>query len=461
MNAFQDIKRAYFLGIGGIGMSAIARYLNATGIEVAGYDRVSTPLTDQLSREGIMIFFTENKEKIPEKFREKENVLIIYTPAIPVNHEGFRFFREKDFRMIKRSEALGKIMNTKKGIAIAGTHGKTTVSCIITHLLNESGVKCNAFLGGISKNLNSNLLLNPDAECIIAEADEFDRSFHQLHPHLAVVTSIDPDHLDIYDIYENLKAAFGKFVSQIKKGGELIFKHGLPLVIPEGVKAMTYSLNSREADFHPVDEKREGFRYTFGLKTPEGIIKNLQLNVYGRVNLENAVAACSVAHSLGVKEIQVRDALASYSGVWRRFDVRVEEEGIIYIDDYAHHPEELNAFIASVREALPGKRITGIFQPHLYSRTRDFAAGFATSLSALDDVVLLDIYPAREKPIPGVSSELIYKKLHNAGEKILVSKDQLLKAVHELKPEVLLSMGAGDIDQLVEPVENLIKEMNR
>ncbi|MFW5821495.1 MAG: UDP-N-acetylmuramate--L-alanine ligase [Bacteroidota bacterium] len=461
MSVFKDITRAYFIGIGGIGMSAIARYLNSTGIEVAGYDRVSTSLTDNLSREGIKIFFSEEREFIPEKFRDKNNVLIIYTPAIPESHDGFQYFRENDFRMIKRSEALGMIMKTNKGIAVAGTHGKTTVSSMLSHLLNNSDFAINAFLGGISKNLESNLLLTPDAEFTVVEADEYDRSFHHLFPHLAIVTSIDPDHLDIYDIYENLKAAFGQFVSQLNKDGILIYKEGLPLAEPEGVKAYTYSLNSSTADFYPFAEKREGFRYNFNLKTPSASVNSLRLNVYGRVNLENSIAACAAAWALGMDEKRIREALATYSGVYRRFDVRIENEKRIFIDDYAHHPEELRVFIASVREALPGKKITGVFQPHLYSRTRDFADGFATSLSALDHVILLDIYPAREKALPGVSSEMIYEKLHNAGEKILVSKEQLLKVIRELDPEVLLTMGAGDIDQMVRPVEKLLSEMNR
>ncbi len=460
MTVFDNIQRVYFLGIGGIGMSAIARYLNSSGFEVAGYDRVPTPLTDTLSHEGIKIFFSDEEKLIPDEFKEKNNVLVVYTPAIPHDHPLFEFFKEKGFRIIKRAEALGMILKTGKGIAVAGTHGKTTVSSIIAHLLNKSDLKCNAFLGGISNNLKSNILINDQAKYSVAEADEFDHSFLHLFPYLAVITSIDADHLDIYGNYENLKSAFQKFVSQINDNGILIYKEGLTLIVPEGIKALTYSLNSEKADFHPLNEERSGFRYTFTLKTPAGKIDSLKLNVYGRVNLENAIAASAVAYTLGVSEREIRLALASYTGVWRRFDVRIEEKNRMYIDDYAHHPEELRVFIASVLEALPGKRITGIFQPHLYTRTRDFAEGFANSLSALDDVIIMDIYPAREDPVPGITSRIIFEKLDNAGERILTSKDKLLKVIKKLDPEVLLTMGAGDIDQMVDPIEKLIKELN-
>lgn len=438
-------------------MSALARFLKATGHAVAGYDRVSTPLTDSLIREGIKIHFDDDPALIPPEFRELPKTLVVYTPAIPSSHKELSFFRENGFRIMKRSELLGEIMKATRGIAVAGTHGKTTVSTMIAHILNSSELKCNAFLGGISKNLNSNLIVNKNADLTVAEADEFDRSFLRLYPEIAVITSMDPDHLDIYGDYENLKSSFNLFVQQVSEGGKLIYKEGLVLDVPECIDDYTYSLDSGKAAYHPENIKREGFCYRFDLLTPGGKIDSLRLEVYGKVNLENAVAALAVAHQLGVDEDALREGIASYSGVKRRFDVQVETTGRIFIDDYAHHPEELKAFIGSVKEALPGKVLTGVFQPHLYSRTRDFVEGFAESLSVLDNVILLEIYPAREEPIPGVSSRIIYEKLTNKGERLLISREQLLIVVDEMDPSVLLTMGAGDIDQFVDPLRELIK----
>jgi UDP-N-acetylmuramate--alanine ligase len=456
MRDISDIKRVYFIGIGGIGMSAIARYMLLIGRKVAGYDRVSTSLTDTLTREGMNIHFSDDVLLVPRVFMDPENTLVIYTPAVPPDHSELTYFREKGFRVMKRAEALGMIVNSRKGIAVAGTHGKTTVSSMIAYLMKNSPEGCNAFLGGISKNLDSNLLLNPKAEYTVVEADEFDRSFLHLHPFMAVVTSMDADHLDIYGNYDNLKDSFNGFVSQIDESGLLIYREGLPLVVPPFLRSFTYSPEQATASFYPLNVQRDGFSYRFSLKTPSGILDSMELGVYGRVNLENAVAALAVCHFLGVDEAVMREALTTYSGVKRRFDVRIETEERIYIDDYAHHPKELMAFIGSVKEALPGKKITGVFQPHLYSRTRDFADSFAESLSMCDNVVLLDIYPAREKPIPGVSSKIIYERLTNKGEKVMLEREQLFQVISELDPEVLLTMGAGDIDQLVEPIQNLL-----
>ena len=349
-------------------------------------------------------------------------------------------------------------MRLKYSIAVAGTHGKTTVSSMIAHLLHSSGVPCNAFLGGISKNLGSNLLLSHRPEFTVVEADEFDRSFLTLFPYAAVVTAMDADHLDIYGNQQALVDSFTRFVSQIVPGGILVYKKGIPVVLPEGIRTYSYSA-SEKADFHLASYTIKGFKSMFSLHTPSGEIKNLCLGVYGKVNVENAIAGAAIALLSGVPEGKIRKALEEFSGVSRRFDVRKENEKIIYIDDYAHHPEELKAFILSVREATPGRRLTGVFQPHLFSRTRDFAEGFSQSLSLLDDVVLLDIYPAREEPIPGVDSGIIFNKLENKGARILCSKKQALEETGKLKPEVLLSMGAGDIDQLVPGFENLLNRL--
>jgi UDP-N-acetylmuramate--alanine ligase len=450
-----NIKRVYLIGIGGIGMSALARYYHALGMNVSGYDRTSSIITDQLVKEGLDIHFSDNIELIPKNFKNKKETLIIYTPAIPDDHMELNFFRDNDYELVKRSQALGKISANKKCIAVAGTHGKTTVSSMITHFLEHSGVSCSAFLGGISKNLNSNILINTNSSILVAEADEFDRSFLSLYPEMAIITSMDADHLDIYESHEKLKDSFSQFVSQIKGGGTLILKKGLKIDLPSTVKTFTYSLTGK-ADYYADNIRHSGLSYTFDLVTPDKTIKNLSLGVYGRLNLENAVGALSLALLLGADIYKIPEAVLSYKGVWRRFDVQIESDKLLFIDDYAHHPEELKAFISSVREAMPGKRISGIFQPHLYSRTRDFFGAFAESLSLLNDVILLDIYPAREKPIEGVDSGIIFKELTNNGEKRMCTKEQLFDIVDALNPEVLLTMGAGDIDQLVKPIKEFL-----
>lgn len=460
MNTLYGIERAFFIGIGGIGMSALARYFNATGIEVAGYDRVSTTLTDRLSGEGMSIHFTDDISLLPPAFRKPQGTLVIFTPAVPATHRELVFFREHHFRVLKRSEALGLIVKGMKVIAVAGTHGKTTISSMITHILSAGGIKTNAFLGGISTNLGTNFLFSPESDLVVVEADEYDRSFLKLYPDMAVLTAMDADHLDIYGDRKALLETYGNFVSQIRDGGTLLLKQGLSPDHTGHLKTFTYGL-SGEADFHPREVIRQGFRYRFSLSARGEVIRGLTLGVYGKVNLENAVAACSVALLTGAGEEALRKGLEGYSGVKRRFEVMIERPDCVFIDDYAHHPEELKAFISSVSEALPGKRLTGIFQPHLYSRTRDFAAGFAESLSALDDVIVLDIYPAREEPIEGVGPELILGQLKNPGEKIHCSKARLLQVIDELNPEVLLTMGAGDIDQLTEPLKELLQNKHR
>jgi UDP-N-acetylmuramate--alanine ligase len=454
----KNIKNVFFIGIGGIGMSALARYFKARGMGAGGYDRVETPLTQALQSEGMEIHYADRTELIPVKFLRKETCMVVYTPAVPSSHSELQFFRKNGYRVMKRSQVLGMIAGESRCIAVAGTHGKTTISSMIAHIFNHAGLNCNAFLGGISKNLDSNLLLKKDARMVIVEADEFDRSFLSLFPANAVVSAVDADHLDIYGTHDALLESFNSFVSQVKPGGILVYKKGIRLKLPAGIRCLSYS-TSEAADFSLADYRSDGFKIRFSVKTPYGEISNLQLGTYGKVNVENAIAALAIALLNEVSTEKIREALLTYRGVARRFDMRIQTGKHIYIDDYAHHPEELRAFITSVREAVPGKRLAGIFQPHLYSRTRDFSPGFSESLSLLDDVILLDIYPAREVAIPGVTSEMILGGLSNPGLKMLSSKTQLRAIIEDLKPEVLLTMGAGDIDQLVEPLEKLLNGM--
>ncbi|MCX6230795.1 MAG: UDP-N-acetylmuramate--L-alanine ligase [Bacteroidetes bacterium] len=439
----------YFLGIGGIGMSAIARYFHSKAAVIYGYDKTKTPLTEQLIKEGMQIHFEENINEIPENID-----FVVYTPAIPKMHKELQYFQKKAFNIYKRSEVLGMITRDAKSIGVAGTHGKTTISTMTAHLLKQSAIDCSAFLGGISKNYNSNLLLSEKSDYIVVEADEFDRSFLQLHPYIAVVSSIDADHLDIYGDKNELKKSFEVFISQIQKGGKLIVKKGLQLIMPDNIDIYTYSLNEN-ADFHAANITIKNGYYYFDYIFPDGIFKEIKMGYPGLHNIENAVAAISVAVLSGVKENEIRPALAAFEGVSRRFDFRIRTEKLVYIDDYAHHPEELKACIYSVRNLFPDKKICGIFQPHLFSRTRDFADEFARSLELLDEVVLLDIYPARELPIPGITSQFILDKIINT-EKHLVEKSEIINFLKNRDIEVLLTLGAGDIDQLVEPIEKML-----
>jgi UDP-N-acetylmuramate--alanine ligase len=455
----NDIHKVYFLGIGGIGMSAIARYFLSQGKKVAGYDRTSTPLTDQLVREGMEIHFQDEISLVPGIYKSKSDTLIVYTPAVHESHSEFRYFRENGFSILKRSQVLGIIMETHKGIAVAGTHGKTTISSMIAHIFRHSGKSCNAFLGGITRNYDSNLLLDSGSDYFIAEADEFDRSFLTLFPEMAVISAVDDDHLDIYSNRKNLLEAFQQFVSQIKKGGTLIIKKNIEIINPEGINIFTYSLD-QEADYFASDFRKEGLFNRFDIHAGKEVYKDCILGVHGKLNIENAIAAFAIAHQSGISPDKICDALADFKGVKRRFEIILHSQKTLFIDDYAHHPAELRAFITSVKDAIPKARIAGIFQPHLYTRTRDFAGEFSKSLSILDDVILLEIYPAREEPIEGVNATMIFDKLTNNGEKILCSKTQLLRVIEEMNPMVLLSMGAGDIDQMVEPIRELLIRIN-
>lgn len=455
---WTKLDSVYFVGAGGIGMSALARYFVSQGKQVGGYDRVSTALTDQLGREGVDIHFEDRSALIPKAFRNPERTLVIYTPALPKDHQELNYFRKCGFRVIKRSAALGEIFNAGFGVGIAGTHGKTSISTMLAHIVHESNLGCNAFLGGISKNTGSNFYLDPSSSIVVAEADEFDRSFLALFPDIALLSSMDADHLDIYHSEANMRLGFESYIAQIGEKGKLIHKFGLKPAIPGHVEVFTYSLENPESDYHAINMHSQGLGTSFEVVSPGGIIPNIHLRLPGRLNVENAVAAIAVAMQLGLSPDTIRINLSGYKGVERRFDLMVHNEERIYIDDYAHHPEEIRAFLTSVRTMFPGKKMTGIFQPHLFSRTRDFAAEFAESLGLLDVLILMDIYPAREEPIPGVSSALIFDQVV-ISDKFLVSRKQVMKVVMEQKPVLLLTMGAGDINQFVSPIKSWMESL--
>jgi UDP-N-acetylmuramate--alanine ligase len=462
MLKFTDIKQVYFLGIGGIGMSALARYFASQGIAVSGYDRTATELTRALEKEGIAIHYNDDPALLPANLNETDS-LIVYTPAVPATHQELNTLINRGFSIHKRAEVLGIICNSRRTIAVAGTHGKTSVSTIAAHILKSSAKGCAAFLGGISKNYQTNLLLdNTGSEWIVAEADEFDRSFLHLKPELAVITSMDADHLDIYGSHEKVIESFRLFAGNIREGGALVHKKGLPFSSDSSLKYKLFSYSITEAaDFCAENiELKDGY-YQFDLKTPDITIEKLVLNYPGMVYVENSVAASAVALLAGASPEAIRRGLATYAGVKRRFDIHLKNENFVLIDDYAHHPEELRATIQSVRDFYRGRKLTGVFQPHLYSRTKDFSAEFARSLDLLDEIVLLDIYPARELPMEGVTSDLIFRKIENRNKK-LCTKAELVKVAETFEPGIVIMMGAGDIDSLVEPVkEQLLKYEGR
>jgi UDP-N-acetylmuramate--alanine ligase len=454
MRQVTEIKYFYFLGIGGIGMSALARYFNKMGKKVAGYDKIETSLTNELTDEGIDIHYEENINAIPsEILSNKSDTLVVVTPAIPKNHTEWNYFINNGYSIVKRSELLGLLTKESKTVAVAGTHGKTTTSTIIAHLIKQSGINCSAFLGGIAKNYNSNLLLSKEKGLIVVEADEYDRSFLTLYPSMAVITSMDADHLDIYGSKEYMEESYRLFAQQVNSNGIIIAKKGLNLGENISATVKTYS-NREEADYVANNIRVEEGKFVFDFVSADKKIENIVWGMPGRHNVENAVAAIAVALNLGVKEEIIKSALLSFEGVKRRFEFHVRTSKNVYIDDYAHHPEELKACIEGIKELYIDKKITGVFQPHLYSRTRDFAEGFAQSLDMLDECILLEIYPARELPIEGVSSQTIMDRMKLNNKKLL-SKEALLEYINEKKPEVLVTLGAGDIDQLVEPIKKI------
>lgn len=449
----NNINHIYFLGIGGIGMSALARYFSRHGIRVEGYDRTCTPLTEALESEGIPVHYIDDPSAIPANID-----VCVYTPAIPGDLKELTAIKKSGVPLMKRSAMLGSLSQSKPCIAVAGSHGKTTTTSLIAYLLQESNHGCLAFLGGIAKNYNSNYIEDPDAAVLVAEADEYDRSFLQLSPSIAVITAIDPDHLDIYGDLAALKSAFADFIKQIRPAGTLLIKEGLDFNfhVPDKVKVYTYGF-SETADFHPINIHLMDGIYYFRLVSPLGVSEEFHLNIPGYINIENACAALGVCLLQGMSSAALVSLLPGYQGVVRRLDKRYDAGGQIYIDDYAHHPRELGACISSVRLMYPGKKITGIFQPHLYSRTRDLADEFATCLSALDEIIVLDIYPAREEPIPGIDAQFLLDRITHPLKKY-TSKENLLNLLQTLKIEVLLTLGAGDIDQFVDPIVNLLTQ---
>jgi len=453
----MNYKFIYFIGIGGIGMSNLARYFIQQGKSVAGYDRMETPLTKALVAEGAKVHYEDYVRLVPAEFLDKEKTLVVYTPAVPASHSELQFFRQSGFTVMKRAQLLGEVTKTSDAVCVAGTHGKTTVSSMTAHLLRQSGVDCNAFLGGILKNYGTNLLLSDKSRITVAEADEYDRSFHWLQPWIAVITSADPDHLDIYGTPEAYRESFEHFTSLIRKNGYLILKKDAPLTPRTDATVTVFTYSESEGDFHAENIRIGNGEITFDFVSPNSRITGIQLGVPVKVNIENAVAAITAAVLSGVKPDEVRAAMKTFGGAKRRFDFLLKTPGTVFIDDYAHHPQELTASIRSIRQLYPDRKVTGIFQPHLYTRTRDFADDFARSLSLLDDVILLDIYPAREEPIPGITSEVIFEKI-TSKEKMLLKKTELLDFLKGKQLDVLVTLGAGDIEHLLPAIKQLLEK---
>lgn len=449
----SEYKNIYFIGIGGIGMSAIARYYKFKGLEVSGYDRTPSDLTRELEAEGIGVHYKDSIDSIP---KDVENTLVVYTPAIPADMSELVYVQQNGYRVIKRSKILGEITRGQKCLAVSGTHGKTTTSTLTAHIMTDSGEGCSAFLGGISKNYGTNMLVN-HKPVVVVEADEFDRSFHQLFPSIAVITAMDADHLDIYGDLEHVHEAFRIFASQVSD--TLIIKKGLPISEKDTkAKIFTYHYQDVEADFHAENIRLDALgHYTFDLVHPEGVIKDVTPGALGWVNIENSVAAAAICLSYGIAPEAIKKAIGSFVGVQRRMDVHVNKPGLTYIDDYAHHPQELATAISSVRGIFPGRKITAVFQPHLYTRTRDLASDFAKALSAVDKLILLDIYPARELPIEGVTSEIIFKDV-TAPEKVLITKEELMPLLEKEELDVFVTFGAGNIDRFIVPITEMLNK---
>lgn len=454
----KNYKSIYFVGAGGIGMAALERYFLARGFRVAGYDLTRTQLTDALVSEGVEICFDEAASLIPDYCKNPADTLVVYTPAIPASHEGLNYFRNGGFTVMKRAELLGLITRSTKGLCFSGTHGKTTTSSMAAHILHCSEIGCNAFLGGILRNYDSNLLLSATSPYSVIEADEFDRSFHHLSPYIAVITATDPDHLDIYGTEEAYLESFAHFTELIQPGGTLLLHTGLKVKprVPQGVRTLTYSRT--EGDYHAANVRKGNGEIVFDFVTPDGVVADVKLGVPVDINIENAVAAMAVCHMVGVPAQVLREAIGSFLGAKRRFEFWLKEpgdDGTVVIDDYAHHPDELKASIRSVKDLYPHRKLTVVFQPHLYTRTRDFAPEFAEALSLADEVILLNIYPARELPIPGVTSEIILRDI-KCPNKVICDKTDLINQIKNRNFEVLLTAGAGDVcnylPQIVEEV---------
>ena len=453
----KEIKSVYFVGAGGIGMSALVRYFLTKGYNVGGYDKTPSELTEKLIEEGAKIHYEENVEDIDSCFKQKDSTLIVYTPAIPAEHKEMVYFRERGFEIQKRAQVLGFLTQSHKGLCVAGTHGKTTTSTMAAHLLHQSKVDCNAFLGGISKNYGTNYILS-DSDYVVIEADEFDRSFHWLRPYMTVITATDPDHLDIYGTKEAYLESFRHYTTLIQPGGALIIHKGLEMKpdVQEGVRVYEYA--REEGDFHAVNIRIGGGEIVFDFVHPGGVVKDIQLGVPVSINIENGIAAMALAILNGVSEEDLRKGMKSFGGVDRRFDFKVKTDKMVFLSDYAHHPNEIEQSVKSVRELYKDKKIAAIFQTHLYTRTRDFYKEFASALSLLDCVYLCDIYPARELPIEGVTSKLIYDNLRSGIEKHLIHKEDILDVARSRNFDVLMSLGAGDIENYVPQITKILSE---
>ncbi len=454
----EDIKAVYFVGAGGIGMSAIARYFLNKKLVVAGYDKTPTNLTHNLEDEGMLIHYEEDINLIPEACKNAMSTLVIYTPAIPAEHKELTYFRENGFTIEKRAQVLGTLTRTHKGLCVAGTHGKTTTSTMCAHIMHQSHVDCNAFLGGISKNYGTNYILSDKSDYVVIEADEFDRSFHWLRPWMSIITSTDPDHLDIYGTKEAYIESFRHYTELIQPGGALIIHKDLEMKqhVQDGVKIYEYSLN--EGDFHAENIKIENGEITFDFISPIKNVTGIELGQPVPINIENGVAAMAMAQLNGCTADELRYGMKTYGGVDRRFDFKIKNDKLVFLSDYAHHPKEIYQSVKSIRELYKDRKITAIFQPHLYTRTRDFYQDFANSLSLLNEVILCDIYPAREQPIPGVTSQLIYDNLKPGIEKSLIHKEDVLDLVKSRDFDVLIVLGAGDVDSYVPQITKLLKE---
>ena len=454
----KDIKSVYFVGAGGIGMSAIARYFIHRGAVVAGYDRTPSNLTKQLEKEGMLIHYDENVNEIPHACKDKASCLVVYTPAIPAAHKELTWFRDNGFEVQKRAQVLGILTRTHKGLCVAGTHGKTTTSTMCAHIMHQSHVDCNAFLGGISKNYGTNYILSDTSDYVMIEADEFDRSFHWLRPWMTVITATDPDHLDIYGTKEAYLESFRHYTELIQPEGALIIHTDLEMKpnVSESVKTYTYSRD--KGDFHAENIKIENGEITFDFISPKGNITGVKLGQPIPINIENGVAAMALAQLNGCTADEIHYGMETYHGVERRFDFKIRDNRHVLLSDYGHHPKEILQCAKSLRELYPTRKLTAIFQPHLYTRTRAFYKDFADSLSHFDEVILTEIYPAREQPIPGVTSKLIYDNLKPSVEKSIINKADVLNLVKSRDFDVLVTLGAGDLDNMVPEMEKIIKE---
>ena len=455
----DSIKSVYFVGAGGIGMSALVRYFLSLGKVVAGYDRTASELTERLNAEGAAIHYEDSVELIPEACKDKNHTLVVYTPAVPQSHSELTWLREQGFEIQKRAQVLGTITRSRRGLCVAGTHGKTTTSSMAAHLVYGSQVGATAFLGGISQNYGTNLLLTDKSDYVVIEADEYDRSFHQLRPYMTVITSTDPDHLDIYGTPEAYWESFEKYTSLIQPGGALIIHEGLEITprMQDGVRVFTYSRD--KGDYHAENVRIGGGEIVFDFVHPNGVVKDIALGVPLSVNIDNGIAAMAMAQLVGVTDEELREGMASFRGVERRFDFKLKTDTKVYLSDYAHHPAEIRQSALSIRELYAGRKVTAIFQPHLYSRTQDFYLEFAESLSLFDEVILTNIYPAREEPIPGVTSALIYDNLAPQVQKLMIARDEVpaIVAAKRDELEVLVTLGAGDIENFATEITNILK----